>query len=266
LSRKSSAQKTIDPFRIHYNFIREHSSIKKTPAEQSGIRLDLGQNKIENLIKLATKNRILELEENSLHNTIRYKPVFELIVFFTSFKYIFVEGGEQALVGIDVASRIGLRQTLKITAFGFAVGIILYFVFLKTAGFVPTNILEIALGIGLLFFSGIMFKEFFEDETKIDTTKHKLAYFYMAMIEAVENSVALATFSLIEITSALAGFFVAIGLIIGLLRSGIVKKVPLRITRLIAGILLTSTAIPLIIYGLNIPSPEILHWLIPPLH
>ncbi|MBI3640298.1 MAG: hypothetical protein HY223_08295 [Thaumarchaeota archaeon] len=111
-----------------------------------------------------------------------------------------------------------------------------------------------------------MFKEFFEDETKIDTTKHKVAYFYIAMIEAVENSVALATFSLIEITSALAGFFVAIGLIIGLLRSGIVKKVSLRITRLIAGMLLTSTAIPLIIYGFNIPSPDILHWLIPPLH
>lgn len=50
------AQKTIDAFRIQYNFIREHSSIKKTPAEQAGIKLDLGQNRIENLIKLATKN------------------------------------------------------------------------------------------------------------------------------------------------------------------------------------------------------------------
>ena len=192
--------------------------------------------------------------------------MFELIVFFTSFKYIFVEGGEQALVGIGVASRIGIKQTLKITIFGVAVGIVLYFVFLKTAGFVPVNLLEIALGVGLLFFSGIMFKEFFEDEIKVDTTKHKVTYFYIAMLEAVENSVALATFSLIDLVSALAGFFIAIGLIIGLLRSGIVKKVPLRITRLIAGILLTSTAIPLIIYGLNIPSPEILHWLIPPLH
>lgn len=85
------------------------------------------------------------------------------------------------------------------------------------------------------------------------------------MIEAVKNSVALATFSLIDIASALAGFFIAIGLIIGLLWLGAVKKIPLRITRLIAGILLTSTAIPLIIYGLDIPSPEILHWLIPSL-
>jgi hypothetical protein len=51
-----SAQKTIDAFRIHYNFIREHGSIKKTPAEKAGIKLDLGQNKIESLIKLAMKN------------------------------------------------------------------------------------------------------------------------------------------------------------------------------------------------------------------
>ena len=110
-----------------------------------------------------------------------------------------------------------------------------------------------------------MFKEFFENETKEDISKYKITYFYIAMIEAIENSVALATFSLIEITSALTGFFIAIGLLIGLLQGGVVKKIPLRITRLVAGILLTSTAIPLIIYGLGIPSPEIMHWLIPPL-
>ena len=191
--------------------------------------------------------------------------MFQLIVFFTSFKYIFVEGGEQALVGIEIASRIGIRQTLKITIFGISVGIILYFVFLKVAGFVPVNILEIALGIGLLFFSGIMFKEFFEDEPKVNTTKHKVTYFYIAILEAVENSVALATFSLIQIASALIGFIIAIGLIVGLLRSGIVHKIPLRITRLIAGILLTSTAIPLILYGMNITTPEFMHWFMPPL-
>lgn len=191
--------------------------------------------------------------------------MFELIVFFTVFKYIFVEGGEQALVGIDVSRRIGLKQTLKITLFGLAVGIVLYFVFLKVSGFIPVKLLEIALGLGLLFFSAIMFKEVFDDETKVDVAKHKVTYFYIAIIEAVENSVALATFSLIEITSALLGFIMAIGLIVGLLKSGIVKKVPIRIIRFIAGILLTSTAIPLIIYGLNMPSPEILHWLIPPL-
>lgn len=190
--------------------------------------------------------------------------MFELIVFFTSFKYIFVEGGEQALVGISTASRIGLKQTLKITVCGIAVGIILYFVFLKFAGFVPTNILEIALGIGLLFFSGLMFKEFFENETKVDLTEYKITYFYIAMLEAVENSVALATFSLIELESALVGFAIAIGLIVGLLWLGTVKNIPLRITRLVAGILLTSTAIPLILYGIGI-TPEFMHWFMPPL-
>ena len=193
--------------------------------------------------------------------------MFELIVFFTSFKYIFVEGGEQVLVGIGTSSRIGFRQTIKITLLGLLVGVLLYFIFLNLAGFVPTKILEIALGLGLLFFSATMFKEFFEDDDKhkASETKYKITYFYIAMLEAVENSVALATFSLIELQSALIGFFAAIGLIIGLLFSKILKKVPLRLTRLIAGVLLTSTAIPLIIYGFDISAPEILHWLIPPL-
>ena len=191
--------------------------------------------------------------------------MFELIVFFTSFKYIFVEGGEQALVGIGTITRIGSRETLKITILGLSVGIVLYFVFLNFAGFVPTNILEIALGIGLLFFSFTMFKEFFEKDTGKDETKYKIGYFYIAILEAVENSVALATFSLIEMVSALLGAIIAVGLIVGLFWIGVIKKIPLRITRLVAGILLTSTAIPLIIYGLGIPAPEILHWLVPPL-
>lgn len=56
MDHKDSAQKLIDAYRIHYNFIKEHGSIKKTPAEQAGIKLELGQNKIESLIKLASKN------------------------------------------------------------------------------------------------------------------------------------------------------------------------------------------------------------------
>jgi len=190
--------------------------------------------------------------------------VFEFIVFFTSFKYIFVEGGEQVLVGFGTASKIGLRPTVKITILGITVGVILYFIFLNFAGFVPVDILEIALGIGLLFFSAMMFKEFLENETKADAT-YKVSYFYIAMLEAVENSVALATFSLIEIVSAIIGMITAVGLIFGLLWIGVVKKIPLRTTRLVAGILLATTGIPLIIYGLGMPEPEILHWLVPPL-
>lgn len=57
MDSKDSSQKLIDAYRIHYNFIREHGSIKKTPAEQAGIKLELGQNKIESLIKLTSKKK-----------------------------------------------------------------------------------------------------------------------------------------------------------------------------------------------------------------
>lgn len=32
--------------KIHNNLIREHSFTNKTPAEQAGIKIDLGQNKV----------------------------------------------------------------------------------------------------------------------------------------------------------------------------------------------------------------------------
>lgn len=191
--------------------------------------------------------------------------VFEFIVFFTAFKYVFVEGGEQALVGIGTLARVGYHETLKITLIGITIGVFLYFLFLSIVEFFPTRIVEIALGIGLLYFSYTMFKEFFEVEKEDSTTKYKLGYLYIAILEAIENSVALATFSLIEMTSAIAGAILAIGLIIGLLYLGVIKRIPLKLTRLVSGILLALTGIPLIIYGLGIPYPEIMHWLIPPL-
>jgi hypothetical protein len=55
METKETAQKLIDAYRIHYNFVREHGSISKTPAEEAGIKLDLGENKIENLIKMASR-------------------------------------------------------------------------------------------------------------------------------------------------------------------------------------------------------------------
>lgn len=54
MNTAESAQKVIEAMRIHYNFCREHSKLGKTPAEQAGIKLELGKNKIENLIKLAS--------------------------------------------------------------------------------------------------------------------------------------------------------------------------------------------------------------------
>ncbi|MDE2589742.1 MAG: hypothetical protein KGL95_08775, partial [Patescibacteria group bacterium] len=51
----SICEKPMNTFRIHYNFIREHSSIKKTPAEVAGLDLELGNNKLHNLIKQSGK-------------------------------------------------------------------------------------------------------------------------------------------------------------------------------------------------------------------
>ena len=56
MNTAESAQKIIEAMRIHYNFCRGHSKLGKTPAEQAGIKLKLGQNKIENLIKSASKS------------------------------------------------------------------------------------------------------------------------------------------------------------------------------------------------------------------
>jgi len=45
----------------NYNENNNQGSIGNT-SEQAGIKLDLGQNKIENLIKLASREKILPLE------------------------------------------------------------------------------------------------------------------------------------------------------------------------------------------------------------
>lgn len=57
MDHRESAQKLINAYRIHYNFIREHVKDKITPAEHAGIKLNLGENKIEGLIRLASCKR-----------------------------------------------------------------------------------------------------------------------------------------------------------------------------------------------------------------
>jgi lipoic acid synthetase len=47
MQTKETAQQIIEAIRINYNFVREHSTLKKTPAEQAGIKLELGETKIE---------------------------------------------------------------------------------------------------------------------------------------------------------------------------------------------------------------------------
>ena len=56
MDNKDSAQKLIDAYRIHYNFVREHGSIKKTPAEACGVKIE-GDNKWLTLIQNASKRQ-----------------------------------------------------------------------------------------------------------------------------------------------------------------------------------------------------------------
>ena len=51
---KESAQKIIEAMRIHYNYVREHSTLGKTPAESCGIKIE-GENKIMTLIQNSSK-------------------------------------------------------------------------------------------------------------------------------------------------------------------------------------------------------------------
>ena len=50
MNTKECAQKIIEVMRIHYNFLREHSKLGKTPAEQAGIKIE-GKNKPLTLIQ-----------------------------------------------------------------------------------------------------------------------------------------------------------------------------------------------------------------------
>lgn len=50
MNTRESAQKIIEAMRIHYNYVREHSSLGKTPAEACGVKIE-GQNKMLTLIQ-----------------------------------------------------------------------------------------------------------------------------------------------------------------------------------------------------------------------
>ena len=50
MNTKASAQKIIEAMRIHYNYVREHSKLGKTPAESCGIKIE-GENKLLTLIQ-----------------------------------------------------------------------------------------------------------------------------------------------------------------------------------------------------------------------
>ena len=52
LDNAEAAQQLMDCQRIHYNFIRPNQAIGgQTPAEVAGINLNLGENKVESLMR-----------------------------------------------------------------------------------------------------------------------------------------------------------------------------------------------------------------------
>jgi hypothetical protein len=54
LDNAEAAQELVDAMRIHYNFIRPHQAIGgQTPAEAAGINLNLGENRVESLMRQA---------------------------------------------------------------------------------------------------------------------------------------------------------------------------------------------------------------------
>jgi hypothetical protein len=58
IDNAEAAQELIDAMRIHYNFIRVNQAINQTPAKAAGINLNLGENKVESLMRqAATHNR-----------------------------------------------------------------------------------------------------------------------------------------------------------------------------------------------------------------
>ena len=52
-------QSWLDGAQIHYNFVRRHMALEKTPAEAAGIRLKLGCNRWLGLITMSVKIFVL---------------------------------------------------------------------------------------------------------------------------------------------------------------------------------------------------------------
>jgi transposase-like protein len=50
---RNTGQRWLDGFRAHYNFVREHSTLRRTPAEAAGLNLRLGRLPWLNLISLS---------------------------------------------------------------------------------------------------------------------------------------------------------------------------------------------------------------------
>ncbi|MDP9288665.1 MAG: hypothetical protein M3P08_10770 [Thermoproteota archaeon] len=194
----------------------------------------------------------------------------ELVVFATSLKFFFVEGGEQFIVGIQTAKKIGLKATVRITIAGISFAVILFFLLFYSHTLISTKWLELALGIALYLFAARMFKEVIQkedEEREFQEKAYKYGYITIVSLESVENATALAALTFIDISGALIGAVISIAvfIVIAVNSKHILARIPLDKLRLISGTLLAITATPLLIYSSGIYYPHWLHWIIPPL-
>jgi uncharacterized membrane protein len=193
----------------------------------------------------------------------------ELVVFAASLKFFFIEGGEQFIVGIQTAKKIGSRSTLKITAVGMSFAVILFFLLFYSRTLVPTRWLEFALAITLYFFAARMLKEVIkkEEEEEFEEKAYKYGYAALVGLESVENATALAALTFVNITGALAGAAISISVFAMIVIGGkrLLSKIPLQKLKLVSGVLLALTATPLLVYSLGVSAPSWFYWIIPPL-
>lgn len=116
----------------------------------------------------------------------------ELIILFAALKYFFVVGGEQFIVGFQTSKKVGSKQTIKITIGGSIFTIILFFLFFHYRFLIPTNILELILGITLYYFSFKMFKEAiteeYGDDNRVGSKSYRYGYIHLVSMESIENS------------------------------------------------------------------------------
>jgi uncharacterized membrane protein len=66
------------------------------------------------------------------------------------------------MVGLQASKKIGLNPTIKITTFGLSFATIFYFR-------IPTNLLELMLGLTLYYFSFRFFKEALREQEHVES-------------------------------------------------------------------------------------------------
>lgn len=67
LDNANAGQELLDAMRIQYNFIRLHQALKgQTPAEVAGINLNLGENRVEDLMRQAALKKKPEMYVKAL--------------------------------------------------------------------------------------------------------------------------------------------------------------------------------------------------------